>query len=506
MVVFVVDKRLRPLMPCSEKRARLLLGRGRAVVHRLAPFTIRLKDRTREKSLLQPLRLKTDPGAKVTGLALLLEKSKNEIDAKNQASLIWGAEIHHKTDIKRRIDKRRVLRRGRRGRKCRYRRPRFRNRPRRKCLVCGGNTPKKPGGGRKNRCRRHTSHPRTARETIPAWIPPSLRAWVDQTFQVVHKLLKVLPVTVLSVEHLKFDTQLLQDSNIQGIEYQQGTLQGYEVKEYLLEKYARTCAYCRGASQDPILEVEHVVPKTPQKGPRGTDRVSNLVIAFKTCNEAKSNSQPDEWLRQLQRSTDSLDQVRAKHVPQAIERLKRPLQAAAFLNSTRWYVFHELQSLGLPVEYSTGALTKCNRARCKLPKCHIFDAACIGSSTPDQLLVSTSYVQVFQALGRGTRQMALVNKSGFPIGYRKRVKRSYGFQTGDLVLAVVPKGKYAGRWTGRVAVRSSGYFDLKGLGGRRLWQGISHKYCRLLQHADGWFLTNYKLPPSSGKTVYSSAS
>ena len=45
MAVFVIDRRQVPLMPCSEKRARLLLARGRARVHRLIPFTIRLIDR-----------------------------------------------------------------------------------------------------------------------------------------------------------------------------------------------------------------------------------------------------------------------------------------------------------------------------------------------------------------------------------------------------------------------------------------------------------------------------
>ena len=44
-MVHVLDKHKRPLMPCTEKRARLLLERGRAVVHKMAPFTIRLKDR-----------------------------------------------------------------------------------------------------------------------------------------------------------------------------------------------------------------------------------------------------------------------------------------------------------------------------------------------------------------------------------------------------------------------------------------------------------------------------
>ncbi|RAQ97532.1 RRXRR domain-containing protein [Thermogemmatispora tikiterensis] len=57
-------------MPCSEKRARLLLERGRAVVHRLHPFTMRLKDRLLEGRVLQPDGLKFDPGSKVTGVAV----------------------------------------------------------------------------------------------------------------------------------------------------------------------------------------------------------------------------------------------------------------------------------------------------------------------------------------------------------------------------------------------------------------------------------------------------
>ena len=74
MAVYVLDKRKRPLMPCSEKRARLLLKRGRAVVHRRVPFVIRLKDRVGGEC--QPLRLKLDPGSRTTGLALVRERQQ----------------------------------------------------------------------------------------------------------------------------------------------------------------------------------------------------------------------------------------------------------------------------------------------------------------------------------------------------------------------------------------------------------------------------------------------
>ncbi|HEX4715549.1 MAG TPA: RRXRR domain-containing protein, partial [Ktedonobacteraceae bacterium] len=69
-MVFVLDRHKKPLMPCTPRRARLLLTRRRAVVHRLQPFTIRLKDRRVQESALQPVVLKIDPGSRTTGLVL----------------------------------------------------------------------------------------------------------------------------------------------------------------------------------------------------------------------------------------------------------------------------------------------------------------------------------------------------------------------------------------------------------------------------------------------------
>ncbi|MFX0061535.1 MAG: RRXRR domain-containing protein [Candidatus Hermodarchaeota archaeon] len=106
MVVFVLDKHKRPLMPCSEKRARILLSKGRATVHRMAPFTIRMHDRKKETCVLQQVRLKIDPGAKVTGLATLRPGNTKANKGTDQASLIWGVELHHKTVIKDKLDKR----------------------------------------------------------------------------------------------------------------------------------------------------------------------------------------------------------------------------------------------------------------------------------------------------------------------------------------------------------------------------------------------------------------
>src|SRR5437773_9713893 len=148
-MVFVLDKRGKPLMPCSEKRARLLLVRRRAVVHRRFPFTIRLKDRCVQDSHVQSFRLKLDPGSKITGWALLQD-----------AKILALGELVHKPGIKHALDSRRALRQGRRSRKTRYRQPRFLNR------VCR----KKKG-----------------------WLSPSLAARVQQTMHLVAKLRRSVP-------------------------------------------------------------------------------------------------------------------------------------------------------------------------------------------------------------------------------------------------------------------------------------------------------------------------
>ena len=133
MSVFVLDQRKRPLMPCSERRARLLLSRKRAVVHRLWPFTIRLKDRSREASQLQPVALKLDPGSKITGIALVRVEETRQGEVHHALHL---AEMSHRGQVVHQAMRRRAAyRRRRRSANLRHRPPRFahRSRPRAGC-------------------------------------------------------------------------------------------------------------------------------------------------------------------------------------------------------------------------------------------------------------------------------------------------------------------------------------------------------------------------------------
>src|ERR1700719_1898653 len=118
-MVFVLDKHKKPLMPCTPKKARLLLSRGRAVVHRLYPFVIRLKDRRVEESALQPIALKLDPGSRTTGIALARVEDTDEGEVHHAVHL---AEVHHRgSSIHKAMVDRALFRRRRRSTHLRYR-------------------------------------------------------------------------------------------------------------------------------------------------------------------------------------------------------------------------------------------------------------------------------------------------------------------------------------------------------------------------------------------------
>src|SRR5215469_12497286 len=139
---------------------------------------------------------------------------------------------------------------------------------------------------RRSRRQRHTRsrQPRFRnRRRQPGWQPPSRQSRVQNVVTWVERLRRWCPIGALSLELVKFDTQRLQQPEMAGVEYQQGDLAGYELRQYLLEEWGRRCAYC-GATGVP-LQVEHVLPRS--RG--GTDRASNLTLACELCNTAKGS-------------------------------------------------------------------------------------------------------------------------------------------------------------------------------------------------------------------------
>ena len=141
-----------------------------------------------------------------------------------------------------------------------------------------------------------------------------------------------------------------------------------------------------------------------------------------------------------------------------------------------------LKQTGLTVSTGSGGKTKFNRTRLGFPKTHWLDAACVGD-TPALELLTIQPLQIL-ATGHGNRQMCGTDKFGFPTRHKSRVQIHKGFQTGDIVRAVVTSGKKIGEYVGRVLCRASGSFDIAIKTGRVA--GISHKYCQSIHKKDGY--------------------
>ncbi len=167
-----------------------------------------------------------------------------------------------------------------------------------------------------------------------------------------------------------------------------------------------------------------------------------------------------------------------------LAQLKAPLKDVAAVNAIRWALYERLTTLGMPIECGSGGLTKFNRTVRALPKKHWLDAACVGKSTPLQLNVAGIVPLLITATGHGSRQKCNVNEIGFPCSKPKGAKKVKGFQTGDIVRAVVTTGTKQGIYVGRVLVRASGSFDIRTKQGRV--QGISHRFCTPLHRCDGY--------------------
>jgi len=390
-------------MPCSPSRARRLLNSKKAAVYRRAPFTIILKDRS--EGDVQPVRVKIDPGSKTTGIAVVGEFPK-------QGNVVlWGANLTHQgQSVHLRMLKRAILRSGRRGRKTRYRPARWANRARQAV-------------------------------TYDKWFPPSLRSRLDNTRSIISKLMDRSPVTDFSVEIVRFDMQKIQNPEISGVEYQQGELMGYEVKEYLLEKWGRQCVYCD--KENIPLQTEHIVPIASG----GTNNVSNLTIACEPCNQRKGNQNVEVFLARK---------------PEKLARLKRQMRStvnlrdAAVVNATRETLANYLRdTYGLPVEHGSGGRTKFNRANQSIDKDHWKDAACVGESGASISIPEPFKALTIKARGRGNRQMQRVDRYGFPKSKARSIKRLHGLQTGDIVRLDQPSGIYEGTYVSRLSAVDS---------------------------------------------------
>ena len=215
--------------------------------------------------------------------------------------------------------------------------------------------------------------------------------------RLVERLETLLPIPFKKIEVTNFDPQKMQNPEITGIEYQHGELQGYEVREYLLDKWGRKCAYC--GKNTVALEIEHIVPKS--RG--GTDRVSNLTLSCRNCNLKKGNKTAEEF-----------------GYPNIQKHAKKSLKAPTCINNIRWNLVEQLGA-----EYTYGYVTKYERNKLGLEKSHINDAFVIAGGTTQTRCRPYEVIQV-----RRNNRSIQMNRKGFKPSIRRQ---RYQLQPQDLV-------------------------------------------------------------------------
>lgn len=237
MRIFVMNMRGDPLMPCTQKKARILLKEGKAVIYKYDPFTIQLTYATGETK--QDCHIGIDTGSKHIGMAIT---SENKV--------LFKGEIELRQDVKSNIDTKHIYRRSRRNRKTRYRQPRFLNRKR-----------------------------------SDKWLPPSLQNRVDHTFHWIDTFCSLVSDPILHIEVGKFDTAKMINPEINGVDYQHGQTYGFFEERYFVFARDNYTCQCCGKSKDKILQTHHIIYRSNG----GTDRVDNLITVCTDCHTSKNH-------------------------------------------------------------------------------------------------------------------------------------------------------------------------------------------------------------------------
>lgn len=234
MLVYILNQKGEPLMPCKPQKARKLLLQKKAKVIKREPFTIQLLYGS--TGYKQDITLGVDTGSKIIGLSVTTEKQE-----------LFSGKIELRNDIVDLLSDRRQYRRSRRNRKTRYRKVRFLNR-----------------GKSRNK----------------GWLAPSIKNKIQSHFDIIEKIYKILPISKIIVETASFDIQKIKNPNIQGKEYQQGEqLDFWNVREYVLFRDNHICQHCKGKSKDNILNVHHIESRKI-----GGNAPNNLVTLCETCH------------------------------------------------------------------------------------------------------------------------------------------------------------------------------------------------------------------------------
>ena len=406
-------------MPCKRgNKVRILLKRGLAKVVRLEPFTVMVLCDVGH--CVQAVTLGVDTGSRHIGLSATTEKKE-----------LYSAQVELRDDVSKLLTARREFRRGRRGRKHNWYRPeRWENR---------------------------------ANEEGNAALPPSIKHKADSHIRAIRFVCRILPVRKIVVEIGKFDSQKLKNPEIQGEQYQQGILAGWEnLKAYAKYRDGYKCRVCgKSKHKDGAkLEVHHII----RKADGGTDVPENVVTLCEDCHKAHHRGE-----RKL--------------------KLRRPPQhkAEAHMNAMRNRLMREIYNFCVKVRFTYGYKTAMARREHGIEKSHASDAFCIAGNFSAERNEYNRYLHKF--VRRHNRQ--LHKSTILKGGYRKAnqcPREVFGYRLNDVV-------RYKGNNWFVHGRRARGSFVLSNLDMTEKAE-VSHRKVRLLNHT-GTMLTERRTRNSS---------
>lgn len=309
VLVYVVNQNGHILMPCKPSKARKLLRDKRAMVIKRTPFTIKLLWDCEEH--VQEVTVGIDKGSHVTGISCV-----------GNGQVLLSGEIHHRRDVKEKMDARSAHRRSRRNRMW-HRPPRWHNRG---------------------------SSKRSGR------LPPSVRTNVEEVIRVIQRL--PLPISALVVEDVQVDIARLNDPTLRGSRYQDPKRLDENLRIACLMRDNYECQSCK--KKQGRLEAHHISYR--EHG--GKDTLSNLLTL---CEECHHKLHQGKIQLQVAGVNGHLDQI-----------AQRTMQGKSYLYATL--------SATTPLSTLFGYQTATWRKTQKLPKEHDVDALCLTTYATGELV------------------------------------------------------------------------------------------------------------------------
>lgn len=331
MIAYVLNKHGKPLMPCSAGKARRLLKEGNAKVVSREPFTIKLLYGS--SGYKQEVKLTVDAGAGHIGAAARTGTGK----------VLYASETDTRKDISEKLTRRRSYRRTRRGRKLRYREPRFNNRVRK-----------------------------------DGWLTPTVRSKIQTHICEIDFIKSILPISEVIIETASFDIHRLSNPNVK--DYQKGRQKGfYNVKAFVLSRDSHNCQECKDKKKVSRLHVHHI--KFRSNG--GSDNPDNLITLCDICHD-KMHVRKDAQKYSLSKfkASNGINTKGATQMSTICAYLRK------YLTFTEAYGFE----------------TKWNRERLGLPKTHYMDAICVGLNDGETITPPDVYFKKVRIARRDYRK------------------------------------------------------------------------------------------------------